>query len=81
MRRASLRQRTLLAALAAVLLVAGGIPTVRAEDDEQPMTLDQRLLHNLMTSLGLSSDRPAIEYRERSPLVVPPRRDLPPPRA
>jgi hypothetical protein len=70
----------LLVALAAVLLVAGGIPTARAEDDdEQSMTLDQKLLHNLMTSLGLSRDRPAIEYRERSPLVVPPRRDLPPP--
>jgi len=38
------------------------------------------LTRGILGILGLTPpDRPAIEYRERAPLVVPPGRDLPPP--
>jgi hypothetical protein len=38
------------------------------------------LTRGILGALGLTApERPAIEYRERAPLVVPPGRDLPPP--
>jgi hypothetical protein len=55
----------------------------RAQDDEDKNSIwnmDKRLIDGFARGLGLKSpnDRD-IEYRERSPLVVPPSRDLPPP--
>jgi hypothetical protein len=46
-----------------------------AQDDDDDAPFEQRLLRGL---LGGNSG-PAIDYRERSPLVIPPARDLPPP--
>lgn len=44
------------------------------------MTFEQRMIDKLMKGLGATDGTDAgIEYRERSPLVVPPRIDLPPP--
>jgi hypothetical protein len=38
------------------------------------------VIRSILGAVGLvEPDRPAIEYRERAPLVVPPSRDLPPP--
>jgi hypothetical protein len=56
----------------------------KAEDDDDIedhiLNADKRLLNSILGPLGLgSSSGPAIEYRERSPLVVPKGRDLPPP--
>jgi hypothetical protein len=80
MQHASLKNRVLFAALAAVIVVAGGMSNARAEDDEEDTkTIDQKILNGILSSVGLSKDRPNIEYRERSPLVVPPSRDLPAP--
>jgi hypothetical protein len=79
MRLASLKNRMLFAALAAVIVVAGSTSTVRAEDDDDDTTIDQKILRGILNGIGLQKDRPNIEYRERSPLVVPPGRDLPPP--
>lgn len=46
------------------------------------MTFEEKLIDNLMSGLGAKSmEKPGIEYRERSPLVVPPKLDLPPPAA
>jgi hypothetical protein len=56
----------------------------RAEDDDdEDVPYDTKILRGLMSGLGLKRDGegPGIEYRERSPLVVPPTRDLPPPEA
>ena len=61
---------------------AGGIallaltvaPAALAEDDDEE-TFEQSIIRNL---LGGGS-KPGIDYRERSPLVIPPARDLPPP--
>jgi hypothetical protein len=48
--------------------------------DDDDMTFEERLIDNLMSGLGAKSmEKPGIEYRERSPLVVPPKLDLPPP--
>ena len=80
MQHASLKNRMLFAALAAVIVVAGGMSNARAADDEEDTTtIDQKILNGILGSIGLSKDRPNIEYRERSPLVVPPSRDLPAP--
>src|SRR3712207_3005773 len=78
MRLASLRTRMLLTALAAVLVI-GGASNLRADDDDDNTTIDQKIINSILGGIGLQRDRPAIEYRERSPLVVPPGRDLPPP--
>lgn len=64
-----------IATLAMVALAASG--SARAEDDEDE-TFEQGIIRGL---LGGNS-RPSIEYRERSPLVIPPNSDaLPPPDA
>jgi hypothetical protein len=50
------------------------------EDEDDGMTFEERIIDNLMSGLGAKSmEKPGIEYRERSPLVVPPKLDLPPP--
>jgi hypothetical protein len=44
--------------------------------------LEQRVWGGIVRGLGLRDpNAPVIDYRERSPLVVPPSRDLPPPQA
>jgi len=54
-----------------------------AEDEELEdhiLNADKRMLNAILSPLGLgSASGPAIIYRERSPLVVPQGRDLPPP--
>jgi hypothetical protein len=57
---------------------------VRAGDDgdgdDDDMTFEEKLIDNLMSGIGAKSmEKKGIEYRERSPLVVPPKLDLPPP--
>lgn len=52
------------------------------DDEDDDMTFEEKLIDNLMSGLGAKSmEKPGIEYRERSPLVVPPKLDLPPPAA
>jgi hypothetical protein len=58
----------------------------RAQDDSVEgnsiWNLEQRVWGSIVSGLGLQDpNAPAIDYRERSPLVVPPSRDLPPPQA
>lgn len=67
-------RRVLLACLGGMLAVGFAFGTAMAEDDEEE-SLDTKFFKNL---LGLN-EAPPIEYRERSPLVVPPSRDLPVP--
>jgi hypothetical protein len=63
------------AALAATALV--GI--ARAGDDDQP--IDQKIIHNILTGIGLQDpNAPVPTYEERSPLVIPNGDTLPPPR-
>jgi hypothetical protein len=73
-------RRAGLAALVGLAVVIGGNDTSMADDnDEMP---DTKFLRSLMKGLGLRKDgEGGIEYRERSPLVLPPGRDLPAPAA
>jgi hypothetical protein len=63
----------------AVILVGAGIPRAVAEDDDEK-SFDKKIRDNFMSALGIKAG-PDIDYRERSPLVLPPRIDLPPPQA
>lgn len=61
--------------LAAFLLVIATSGPALAQDDDNEMTFEQRIIHAI---LGGGSNS-GIEYRERSPLVIPPSIDLPAP--
>jgi hypothetical protein len=70
--------------LAAVALGIGLVMSAGAaraeDDDEDDMTFEEKIIDNLMSGLGAKGmQKPGIDYRERSPLVVPPSMDLPPP--
>ncbi|WP_291855845.1 hypothetical protein [Bradyrhizobium sp.] len=55
---------------------------VRAADgeDEDEMTFEEKIIDGIMRGIGgTNMENRGIEYRERSPLVVPPKLDLPPP--
>ncbi len=80
----STRKRTtraaLAAAFAAALIIAGSMGVAFAGDDEEEDNLpDIQFFRGVLNQLGLRKDGGEIDYRERSPLVVPPTRDLPPP--
>jgi hypothetical protein len=68
--------------LALVALGAGtGVRAQEASDEEESIwNFDQRLIGDFLANLGLRSGyEREIDYRERSPLVLPPSRNLPPP--
>lgn len=73
--------------VAAVLLGVGlllATGPVRAQDDDEDdgKTFEEKLMDNLMSGLGGKKlEDGSIEYRERSPLVVPSKIDLPPPQS
>jgi len=53
-----------------------------ADDEDSMWNLDRRIFDSFLQSLGLKNAyEKEIEYRERSPLVVPPSRSLPKPEA
>lgn len=53
-----------------------------ADDDEDEKTFEEKVIEGIMAGIGgTNMENRGIEYRERSPLVVPPRLDLPPPAA
>jgi hypothetical protein len=52
----------------------------RAGDDEDEPTFEEKIVAGIMHGLGgINMDNSGIDYRERSPLVVPPKLDLPAP--
>src|SRR5258708_252870 len=72
--------------LAAVVLGIGLVmPSSAAraqDDDEDDSTFEEKIIKQIMTGIGgTNMENTGIEYRERSPLVIPPRTDLPPPAA
>jgi hypothetical protein len=79
-----LQQAAFASMLGLVLLAMGAPGSARAEDDDPDSiwNLDRRMFKGLMNGLGLrDGSESTIEFRERSPLVVPPSRNLPPPQA
>lgn len=80
--RAGMRTSTI--RLAAVLLGVGLVLSagpVRAQDEEEDdRTFEQKFMDNIMSGLGAKRmEDSGINYRERSPLVVPSKLDLPKP--
>src|SRR6267142_2715698 len=61
-----------------LVMTAGG---ARAQDDdEDDKTFEEKIIEGLMKGIGgTNMENGGIDYRERSPLVVPPKLDLPPP--
>jgi hypothetical protein len=64
--------------MAMVVGCAGSFAQAADEDDDE--LLDVKIFRNIMKGLGLRKDEPnGIEYRERSPLVLPTAKELPRP--
>src|SRR5690349_15222415 len=72
-----------LAVTVGVITAAGFFSTTaQAADDDEIELLDTKILRGILKGFGLKRDGEAIEYRERSPLVLPPSKELnqlPPP--
>jgi hypothetical protein len=82
MRNDAFNLRHGLAACACTVLLGfagalGAQAQTQADPDED--TFEQAIIKNIMGGLGVDVGRPGIDYRERSPLVIPPTLDLPPP--
>lgn len=63
------------------LLLASGAARAQEKDDDD-QTFEEKIIEGIMKGIGgTNMDNTGIDYRERSPLVVPPKLDLPPPAA
>ncbi|MEO6843086.1 MAG: hypothetical protein ABI192_20270 [Bradyrhizobium sp.] len=70
--------------IAAVALAVGFVMMTGAaraqDDDDDDQSFEEKIIGGLMAGVGATNmDNRGIDYRERSPLVVPPKIDLPPP--
>src|SRR5262245_24572968 len=65
------------AAMAVIGVLFAGAPPAFADDDDEPVR-DEGIIGNLMKGLGATDGTGGINYRERSPLVVPRNLTLPP---
>jgi hypothetical protein len=70
--------------LAVIAMGVGLVMTAGAakagDDDEDDKTFEEKIIEGIMKGIGgTNMENQGIDYRERSPLVVPPRIDLPPP--
>jgi hypothetical protein len=67
-------------ALGVGLVVAAGPVRAGDDDDEDDKTFEEKVIEGIMRGIGgTNMENRGIEYRERSPLVVPPKLDLPQP--
>ena len=64
--------------LGIMLVIAAGAAAIAADDEDED-TIEMKAIKSIMRGLGANVDADGIDYRERSPLVIPPSRDLPPP--
>jgi len=72
--------RAALGGLLAALMVVGVSGKVWAADDDDDDSVEQKVIKGILSGFGVNvGGGGGIDYRERSPLVVPPSRDLPPP--
>jgi hypothetical protein len=70
--------RTGLACLIACAAVMATLPA-RAADGDEEKSFDEKIIEGILKGAGLRDDSANIDYRERSPLVIPPETTLPPP--
>jgi hypothetical protein len=80
-RSGSLTRALQLAAIAlGIGLVMAAGPVRAGDDDEDDKTFEEKVIEGIMAGIGgTNMENRGIDYRERSPLVVPPKIDLPPP--
>jgi len=65
--------------LGITLVLAAGAAAFAQDAEEDEDTIEQKVIKNIMKGMGADVDKNKIDFRERSPLVIPPTRDLPPP--
>jgi len=77
----ALRRALRLAVIALGIGVVMTAGVARAQDDEEDeKTFEEKIIEGIMAGIGgTNMENRGIDYRERSPLVVPPKIDLPPP--
>ena len=69
-------------ALGIGLVMASGPVRAADDEDEDDKTFEEKIIEGIMAGIGgTNMENRGIEYRERSPLVVPPKLNLPPPAA
>lgn len=62
------------------LVMASGPVRAADDEDDDDKTFEEKIIEGIMRGIGgTNMENRGIEYRERSPLVVPPKLDLPPP--
>jgi hypothetical protein len=76
----SLRRLLMACACGALLALPAAAFAQQAQEDDED-TFEQKIIKNILGGMGVDVGRAGIDYRERSPLVIPPTRDLPPPQA
>jgi hypothetical protein len=74
--RANVVRHAVAATIGAALLAASVPANAQEEEDNG---YDIQIIRRVLSAVGLRDDKPPIDYRERSPLVVPPSTSLPPP--
>ena len=81
--RALLRATRLSAvALGIGLIMVCGAARAQEAEEEDDKTFEEKIIEGIMGGLGATNmENKGIDYRERSPLVVPPKLDLPAPAA
>jgi hypothetical protein len=67
-------------ALGVGLIMTSGIARAQDDDEDDGKTFEEKVIEGIMAGIGgTNMENRGIDYRERSPLVVPPKLDLPPP--
>ena len=78
--RTSWRGMKLAVAVLGIGLVMTAGAARAADDDDDDKTFEEKIIEGIMAGVGgTNMENRGIEYRERSPLVVPPKLNLPPP--
>src|SRR5207302_4524978 len=71
----------MIAGACGALLALGSVAHAQQAADDDEDTFEQRIIKSILGGLGANVGGAGIDYRERSPLVIPPSLDLPPPDA
>jgi hypothetical protein len=84
--KSSSKKMTRAVRISAIALGVGLLMTSHAaragDDDDDDKTFEEKIIEGVIKGMGgTNMDNTGIDYRERSPLVVPPKLDLPPPAA
>src|SRR6202048_3057283 len=72
--------RLAIVALGVGLVMSAGAARAQDDDEDDGKTFEEKIIEGIMAGVGgTNMENRGIDYRERSPLVVPPKLALPPP--